>query len=155
MIYLCPSHAHAIFAEMTHYKGEEWIPSDGISFLGPKIWDLVPSDIKLSQSLSIFKRKIKKWVPLQCPRRLCKIYLQYVRFIKWTPENLLHRNGGVLLSVSLIYAWTNVCVSTSLLTLIWEILSGEIAFPVQWQSRQQLALCYYCRGYTKIFFINE
>ena len=30
-----------------------------ISFLGPKIWNLVPSDIKLSQSLSIFKTKIK------------------------------------------------------------------------------------------------
>ena len=34
--------------------------TESISFLGPKIWDLVPSDIKLSQSLSIFKRKIKK-----------------------------------------------------------------------------------------------
>ena len=84
--------------------------TESISFLGPKIWDLVPSDIKLSQSLSIFKRKIKKWVPLQCPCRLCKIYLQHVGFIKWTPENSLHRNGGVLLSVSLIIVWTNVCV---------------------------------------------
>ena len=35
-----------------------------ISFLGPKVWDLVPSDIKSSQSLSIFKIKIKKWVSL-------------------------------------------------------------------------------------------
>ena len=34
--------------------------TESISFLGPKIWDLVPSDIKLSPSLSIFKRKIKK-----------------------------------------------------------------------------------------------
>ena len=48
---------------------------ESVSFLGPKIWDLVPSGIKLSQSLSIFKRKIKKWMPLQCPCRLCKIYL--------------------------------------------------------------------------------
>ena len=56
--------------------------TESISFLGPKIWDLVPSDIKLSQSLSIFKRKIKKWVPLQCPCRLCKIYLQHVGFIQ-------------------------------------------------------------------------
>ena len=91
-----------------------------ISFLGPKVWDLVPSDIKLSQSLSIFKRKIKKWVPLQCPCRLCKIYLQHVGFIQWTPENSLHRNGGVPLSVSLINVWTNACVSASLITLIRE-----------------------------------
>ena len=56
--------------------------TESVLFLGPKIWDLVPSDIKLSQSLSIFKRKIKKWVPLQCPCRLCKIYLQHVGFIQ-------------------------------------------------------------------------
>ena len=73
-----------------------------ISFLGPKIWDLVTSDIKLSQSLSIFKRKIKKWVPLKCLWRLCKIYLQHVGFIQQTSENSLHRNGGVPLSVYLI-----------------------------------------------------
>ena len=35
-----------------------------ISFLGTKIWNIVPSDIKLSQSLSVFKRKIKIWVSL-------------------------------------------------------------------------------------------
>ena len=56
--------------------------TESVSFLGPKIWDLVPSDIKLSQSLSIFKRKIKKLVPLQCPCRLWKTYLQHVGFIQ-------------------------------------------------------------------------
>ena len=75
--------------------------TESISFLGPRIWDLVPSDIKLSQSLSIFKRKIKKWVILQRSCRLCKIYL-HVWFIQWTPEKSLHLNRGVPLSVSLI-----------------------------------------------------
>ena len=56
--------------------------TESISFLRPKIWDLVPSDIKSSQSLSISKRKIKRWVPLQCPCRLCEIYLQHVGFIQ-------------------------------------------------------------------------
>ena len=82
--------------------------TESVSFLGPKIWDLVPSDIKLSQSLSIFKRKIKKWVPLQCPCRLCKIYLQHVGFIQRTPENSLHRNGGVPWSGALMIGW--MCV---------------------------------------------
>ena len=88
MIYLCPSYAHKIFAEMTHYKDEKRRVNsvrhgtEYISFLGPKIWDLVPSDIKLSQLLSIFKRKIKKWVPLQCPCRFFKVYLQHVGFIQ-------------------------------------------------------------------------
>ena len=150
MIYLCPSHAHTIFAEMTHYIGHG---TESVSFLGPKIWDLVPSNIKLPQSLSIKKKKKKKWVPLQCPCRLCKIYLQHVGFIQWTPENSLHRNGGVPWSGALMNVCTNVCVSASLFTLIWEIGWGQIASPVQWQSWYQSALCYYCRGYTKTFFV--
>ena len=56
--------------------------TESISFLRPKIWDLVPSDIRLFQSLSIFIRKLKKWVPLQSACRLCKIYLQHVGFIQ-------------------------------------------------------------------------
>ena len=31
---------------------------------------------------------------------------------------------------------------------------GKIASPVQWQSWCQLALCYYCRGCTKIFCVQ-
>ena len=87
-----------------------WHDTESISFLGPKIWDLVPSDIKLSQSLSIFKIKIKKWVPSQCPCRLCKIYLQHVGFIQWTPENSLCRNGGVPLSVWGVPMCEQMCV---------------------------------------------
>ena len=55
--------------------------TESISFLGPKVWDLVISGFELSQSLSIFKRKIKKWVLLQCPCRLSNIYLQHGGFI--------------------------------------------------------------------------
>ena len=46
------------------------------SFLGPKIWELVPEDLKQSESLDIFKSKIKNWVPLRCPCRLCHIYFR-------------------------------------------------------------------------------
>ena len=49
--------------------------------LGPKIWNIIPPDIKNSLSLAIFKRKIKKWVPVNCPCRLCLIYVEGVGFI--------------------------------------------------------------------------
>ena len=42
--------------------------------LGPKIWNIIPPDIKNSLSLAIFKRKIKKCVPVNCPCRLCLNY---------------------------------------------------------------------------------
>ena len=49
--------------------------------LGPKIWNLVPGDIKKSSSVSIFKDKIKTWVPTHCPCRICKIYAANLGFI--------------------------------------------------------------------------
>lgn len=55
--------------------------TESLSFLGPKIWELVPEDIKKSESLEIFKNKIKKWVPSGCPCRLCRVYIQNIGFI--------------------------------------------------------------------------
>ena len=46
---------------------------ESLSFLGPKIWELVPEDAKQSESLRIFKNKIKKWVFSRCPCRLSAI----------------------------------------------------------------------------------
>ena len=36
---------------------------DSISYLGPKIWDLVPDEIKKCSTMIGFKQKIKTWVP--------------------------------------------------------------------------------------------
>ena len=55
--------------------------TESISSLAPKIWEVLPNEIKDSDTLQIFKAKIKKWVPVECPCRLCKIYLPQVRFI--------------------------------------------------------------------------
>ena len=55
--------------------------TESLSFLGPKIWKLVPEDIKQSESLDIFKSKIKHWVPVRYPFRLCRIYLHNIGFI--------------------------------------------------------------------------
>ena len=55
--------------------------TESLSFLGPKIWELFPKDAKQSDSLEIFKKKIKQWVPSRCPCRLCRIYLQNIGFV--------------------------------------------------------------------------
>ena len=55
--------------------------TESLSFLGPKIWELVPDDLKESESFEIFKRKIKGWIPTKCPCRLCRVYIQNVGFI--------------------------------------------------------------------------
>ena len=53
-----------------------------LSFLGPKIWDLVPVELKQSDSLDSFKSKIRNWVSFECPWRLCKTYYNKEDFFK-------------------------------------------------------------------------
>ena len=60
----------------TVYHGTETI-----SYRGPKIWALVPEDIKCSKSLAEFKAKIRNWEPIGCTCRLCKIYIPNLGFI--------------------------------------------------------------------------
>ena len=55
--------------------------SECISYLGPKIWEIVPNTIKDSKTLIEFKHKIKRWLPKKCPCRLCKLYIQGVGFL--------------------------------------------------------------------------
>ena len=37
------------------------------SFVGPKVWDLVPLGPKQLENLKVFKLNIKKWIPFECP----------------------------------------------------------------------------------------
>ena len=55
--------------------------TESLSFLGPKIWDLVPLQLKQSESLEVFKLKIKKWIPFECRCRLCRTSTQQVGFV--------------------------------------------------------------------------
>ena len=55
--------------------------TESISFLAPKICEILPNETKNPVTLQIFKAKIKKWVPVECLCRLCKIYLPQVGLI--------------------------------------------------------------------------
>ena len=55
--------------------------TDRISILSPKIWNIVPNELKEETSLNAFKKLIKKWQPENCPCRLCKSYIQNPGFI--------------------------------------------------------------------------
>ena len=55
--------------------------TESISFLGPKIWNILPNEFKKETSLDAFKKLIKNWQPETCPCRLCKSYIQNLGFI--------------------------------------------------------------------------
>ena len=47
--------------------------AESISYLGPKIWDIVPEESKHKKSLNSFKEYIKMWVKTNFPCRLCSL----------------------------------------------------------------------------------
>ena len=50
--------------------------TESISYLGPKIWDILPGKLKNIENLEHFKKEIKTWKPNNCPCRLCKVYIE-------------------------------------------------------------------------------
>ena len=65
------------------FRNHVYNGTESISYLGPKVWELVPDNLKRINSLTSFKEQIKKWNPENCPCRLCKTYIQHVGFINW------------------------------------------------------------------------
>ena len=55
--------------------------SETLSHLAPKIWELVPVEIKNVESVASFNRAIKKWKPINCPCRLCRTYISEAGFV--------------------------------------------------------------------------
>ena len=53
----------------------------GIAYLAPKIWNMVPSELRETSSRSSFKKAIKEWYPSNCSCRLCKRHLGNIGFI--------------------------------------------------------------------------
>ena len=52
-----------------------------LNHLGPKIWKIIPDDIKCSESLDTFKHRIKSWTPDKCPCTICRPYVHNLGYI--------------------------------------------------------------------------
>ena len=51
-----------------------------LRYLGPKIWNIIPTDIRNSGNTEEFTRKIKCWTPNNCPCKLCLNYIHHVGY---------------------------------------------------------------------------
>ena len=58
--------------------------TESLSHLGPKIWNIIPLELKKIQHFRKFKRAIRLWKPEKCPCRMCKTYIQGVGFVNVT-----------------------------------------------------------------------
>ena len=64
--------------------------SESVSFLDPKIWNIVPLELKELTSLVAFKKGIKEWKPKNCPCRLRKKYISNLGFISLFNTSFIH-----------------------------------------------------------------
>ena len=79
---LCPRPFQDLFSRKDRGNEDFVIPkvsseSNGkqsIRYRGPKTWNLVPQEIKDSESLDIFRNKIRNWKPVGCTCKLCWTY---------------------------------------------------------------------------------
>ena len=58
--------------------------SRSISFLGLKIWIILPDSLKNANKIEAFKIQIKKWTSENYPCRLCKVMFKMSAFFKGT-----------------------------------------------------------------------
>ena len=52
-----------------------------IIYLGSRLWQLLPQEIKQTNTLPIFKNRIKCWKGCECNCRLCRTYIPQVGFL--------------------------------------------------------------------------
>ena len=52
-----------------------------LKYFAPKIWNIVPIDIRNSDSLSEFTTKLKSWKPVTCPCNLCRTFVGHLGYI--------------------------------------------------------------------------
>ena len=54
---------------------------ESLPYIGSKLWDSIPSHMKLIDSINEFKHVIKTWKPNLCSCRLGKVYLQNIGYL--------------------------------------------------------------------------
>ena len=54
--------------------------TESISYVSPKVLDVVSDPYENLNSLHNFKMVIKKWKPENCPCRICKVFFKNMEF---------------------------------------------------------------------------
>ena len=55
--------------------------NNGLKSLRPRIWNIIPPNIRNSGNVETFTRKITCWTPKKCRYRLCLNYIHHVWFV--------------------------------------------------------------------------
>ena len=97
---------------------------ESISNLRAKIWDLLPRKIKRSSFPSVFKNKIREWIPEKCPCKLCQTYILFIHlFIYSFIHSFIHSFiycSTINLHFSINLQIISICVLKFILPLAYQ-----------------------------------
>ena len=51
-----------------------------LRYFGPEIWNIFTNDIKNSRTVREFSKKVRSWIPQNCPCRICESCIYRVGF---------------------------------------------------------------------------
>ena len=54
---------------------------ENLNYRSPQLWSILPENLRQINSLVQFKESVRKWVCIDCPCRLCKLYLPNIGFL--------------------------------------------------------------------------
>ena len=52
-----------------------------LNYRSPQLWSILPENLRQINLLVQFKESVRKWVCIDCPCRLCKLYLPNIGFL--------------------------------------------------------------------------
>ena len=52
-----------------------------LNYRSPQLWSILPENLRQINSLVQFKESVWKWICIDCPCRLCKLYLPNIGFL--------------------------------------------------------------------------
>ena len=55
--------------------------TESVSFLGPKVSEILPDSFKKTNDTDTFKKTIKTWKLSNIPSKLCRIYVENIGFL--------------------------------------------------------------------------
>ena len=80
------------------------------SYLGPKLWNLVPNEYKSITPLADFKAEIKTLVPENCPCTLSKTYFSANRFYLKSDSHVPKNFSQIKIFPSYVRKNTIICL---------------------------------------------
>ena len=67
---------------MRDYVNTRRYSLNSLSYFAPKVWDMIPIEIKNINSVQKLKTEIRKWAPENCSCYLCQPYVQNLGFVE-------------------------------------------------------------------------